>query len=231
MSYATIRSNSRIRFNENLTFLNYLTSEENKYTNPIVPLSLELNIMKGLFYVHLYSSLEKSINELIVGTLININSINVKNRHYSIPFNTISVLGKLQAFKDCGYKHFFSKAIEIFSEISSENIPTLNETAFSRDLQNVWAKTIIEILKAFGINYIIDPIKSTTIDEIVEKRNAVAHGRESASTIGERFRTNDLRARFTIVSEFNYELIDLFESYYNDKKFLKPQSRRVYLSI
>ncbi len=229
MSYAIIKNRARARFSENLTYLNHLTAIEPN--DPTIPASLELKIMKGLFYVHLYSSLEKTINDLLENTIIYINSENIKNKHYNIPFNTISLLDKLRSFKDCGYKNFFLKAIEIFEELSGENIPVLNETAFSNRLQNVWTKTIIEMLQAFGINnYTIDPRTRTTIDEIVDKRNAVAHGRESASTIGERFRTDVLRVKTTVVTTFSYDLIDTFESYHTSKKYLKPQARRFYVA-
>jgi hypothetical protein len=227
MSYTIIRNNARVRFNENLTYLNFLTAEEPN--DPTIPPSLELKIMKGLFYVHLYSSLEKTLNDLIEQTLTLINSKNVKNKHYNLSFNTISLLNKLQSFKECGYRNFFSKAIEIFEALNSEQIPTLNETVFSNSLQNVWTSTIIEILQAFGINnFMVQPRIRTTIDEIVDKRNAVAHGRESASVIGERFRTDVLRTKMTVIMNFSYDLIDTFENYHDNSRYLKPQAKRIY---
>jgi hypothetical protein len=229
MTFTLIKNRARTRFNENITYLNYLTAVEPN--DPTIPASQELKIMKGLFYVHLYGSLEKTINDLIENTLISINSQNIKNKHFSPPFNTISLLGKLQSFKDCGHRNFFAKAIEIFEEMQSDNIPSLNETAFSNNLQNVWTKTIIEILTAFGIgNFIIEPRTRTTIDEIVDKRNAVAHGRETAAVIGERFRTNDLRVKMNTITTFSFDLIDCFENYHDSKKFIKPQSKRHYVA-
>lgn len=230
MSYAQIRTNARTRFNENMTYLNYLTAEEPN--DPTIAASLELNIMKGLFYVHLYSSLEKTINDLIENTLLLISSKGVKNKHFCIPFNTISLVGKLQSFKDCGYRSFFSKAIEIFEELNSDNVSRINETMFSNSLQNVWTKTVIEILSAFGIkNYVITPRVKATVDEVVDKRNAVAHGRESAAIVGERFRTSDLRGKMAVVSTFTNEIIDVFEDYFDAKKYLRPHSKRVYATI
>ncbi|MCK6609292.1 MAG: hypothetical protein L6Q46_13485 [Flavobacterium sp.] len=229
MTFTLIKNRARARFNENLTYLNYLTSLESN--DATIPATTELKIMKGLFYVHLYSSLEKTVNDLIENTLISINSQSIKKKHFHLPFNTISLLGKLQAFKDCGYKNFFGKAIEIFEEMNSDSVSNINETAFSNSLQNVCKKTIIEILSAFGItNFTIDPRTRTTIDEIVEKRNAVAHGRESATYVGERFRTTDLRIKMNTITAFTFELIDLFENYHDNKKFIKPQSKKHYVA-
>lgn len=227
MSFTTVRSNTRSRFLENQIFLNYITSLEPRETN--VPIPIEVNMMKGLFYVHLYSSLEKSVNELIENTLIHIGSKSVQFNHFNLPFHSISLVNKLKSFKDSGYSNFFNKAFEIFNEISSTNVCVINETLFANDLQNVWTKTIEEICNSFGIKtFSVTPRIKTTIDEIVGKRNAVAHGRESARVVGERFRTDVLRSKMDIIVEFCNYLIDLFENFYTRKDYLKPTAKKHY---
>ena len=228
MSFANVRNGARARFGENQIFLNYITSLEPRVLTDPVP--LEINIMKGLFHVHLYSSLEKTINDLIENTLLHISATSVKNIHYKISFNSISQVDKLKSFKDTGYNNFFNKALEIFDEISSSNISNINETIFSTSLQNVWTKTIEEIIKSFGIKgFEITPNIRATIDELVGKRNSVAHGRESASLIGERFRSNVLRSKMEIIINFCNELIDLFENYYSNKEFLRGTAKKHYI--
>ncbi len=227
MSFTIVRNNSRARFGEVQLFLNHLTALEPNI--PTDPISTELKIMKGLYHVHLYAALEKTLNELIENTLTYIASHNIQNLHYSTPFNTISLINRLKAFKDCGYKYFFEKAVEIFSEMTSSNIGAVSESAFSTALQNVWTETIEEVLRSFGIhNHFIEPRLRYTINEIVEKRNAVAHGRESATVIGERFRTDILRVKTDLIMNFSFELIDLFEDYYITKSFLKRHFKNRY---
>jgi len=227
MSFINIRTKARGRFSEVLTYLNYITSIEPE--NIRDPAPLEVKIMRGLFQVHLYSALEKTINELIENTLFYINSNNIKSLHYAHTFKSIALLNKLKSFRDCKYDNFFNKAIEIFSEMESQNILLISKTAFSSNLQNVWTKTIIEIINVFGIKgFTIDPITRTIIDELVERRNAVAHGRESASVVGERFRTDVLRNRYATVVQFADQLVDAFETFYNSKQFLKPYAKKHY---
>lgn len=230
MSFQIVRNGARSRFAETQVFLNHLTAIEPN--DPTIPDSLEFKIMKGLFHVQLYSALEKTVNEIIENTLTYIGATGVKNIHYAIPFNTISLVDKLKSFKDCGYNNFFNKAIEIFEELSSQNVSTINESTFSNNLQNVWTKTIDEVIKAFGIKgFIIDPRTRTTIDELVEKRNAVAHGRESAAVVGERFRTDVLRAKSQLINDFAFQLIDLFDDYYSNKNFLKGNAKKHYAVV
>jgi hypothetical protein len=230
MSFQIVRNGARSRFAETQVFLNHLTAIEPN--DPTTPDSLEFKIMKGLFHVQLYSALEKTVNEIIENTLTYIGATGVKNIHYAIPFNTISLVDKLKSFKDCGYNNFFNKAIEIFEELTSQNVSSINESAFSNNLQNVWTKTIDEVIKAFGIKgFVIDPRTRTTIDELVEKRNAVAHGRESAAVVGERFRTDVLRAKSQLISDFAFQLIDLFDDYYSNKNFLKGNAKKHYAVV
>ncbi|QKG52128.1 MAE_28990/MAE_18760 family HEPN-like nuclease [Hymenobacter sp. BRD67] len=194
----------------------------------IVP-SLELKIMRGLFQVQLYACLEKTINDVIEQALRNISAKQVKNSHYILPFSVISLYNKLKSIKDSGYDKFFLKSTELFSEISNSNTVSINETMFSSTLQNVWAKTIEEVVKAFGIKGYSIPLSSrVTVDELVDKRNAVAHGRESASTIGERQRAQVLASKMTVISTVTSEIIDLFDTYCTTNGFIKPAAKKYY---
>lgn len=228
MSFILVRSNTRNRLNENLQFLNYISAHEP--TNPRDSVMLEVNIMKGLFYVHLYSSLERTINELIEYTIVLINAKSIKVKHYNSSFSTIVLFDKLQSFKQSGHKNFFAKAHEIFIETNSPNSTNLNETIFSSNLQNVWYKTIEEISLCFGIDSLnTSPRVRATINEIVDKRNAVAHGRENAADVGGRFRSSEIRIKYDEISNFAYQLIDLYDDYFNHKNYLKPSARRLYV--
>ncbi|WP_152981642.1 MAE_28990/MAE_18760 family HEPN-like nuclease [Hymenobacter sp. AT01-02] len=227
MSFTNVRTKARGRFSEALTYLNYIASLEPNNTMDLT--SIEVKIMRGLFQVHLYAALEKTVNELIENTLSYISSNNIKSLHYANTFRSISHINKLKALRDCKYENFLSKSAEVFSEMESESTLTISETIFSSNLQNVWTKTILEVINVFGIkNFTIDPITRTIIDELVERRNAVAHGRESASVVGERFRTDVLRGRHASIVQFSNQLIDVFELYYNKKLFLKPYAKKHY---
>ena len=227
MTFVSVNNNARNRFSENLQYLNFITSLEPTNPRDIVP--LEINIMKGLFYVHLYASFEKTINELTEHTISLIDSKSVKIKHYNESFNSIVLIDKLKAFKSCSHKKFFIKAHELMYETSTINTLSLNNTTFSNSLQNVWFETIEEISNCFGISQIIIPPRiKATINELVEKRNAVAHGRENASDVGSRFRTDVLRNKMNEIINFTYELISIYETHYNRKNYLKTGAKRLY---
>lgn len=227
MSLNTVKLRTSERFNEVLIFLNYISSLEPD--NSTEPVSLEVRIMKGLFYVHLYSAFEKSINDTVETVLSLISSKNVKNNHLLAPILSVVLTDKIKSLKDCGYAKVFIKSSDIFVDAASTNVTPINETIFSNHLQNVWVKTIDEIFRTLGINSLSLDIRSkTTIDEIVERRNAVAHGRDSAASVGERYRTDVLREKMEIVSSSTYEIINAIEDHYLSKRYIKPTVRRHY---
>jgi hypothetical protein len=218
MIFDNVRANSRERFTEVQINLNYIESIE-----PDGEATPEVKIMRGLYYVHLYSALEKALNETIEQAILLIKSKNIKNLHFSTPFNVISLNSKMQSFKQCGYKEYFDKSSEVFESIDSENIFDISNTIFSQNLQNVWYKTIQDTIRSFGATPIlVDPRVKLTIDEIVDKRNAVAHGRETPIVVGERHRSNVLRTKTQEIQMVIDQVISTFEEYISNHEFIKP---------
>jgi len=227
MSFNTIKSENASRFSEVQVYLNYITSVEPAVTDSIIP--LEVKIMRGLFYVHLYAAIEKAINEIVQRTIMMINSKRVQNNHYALVFNAISKIDRIKAINDCGSNNLFNKSIDLFSDMNNKSITEINETVFSNKLQNVKIKNIEEVVLAFGITKLcIEQRERATINEIVDKRNAVAHGRETATYTGERHRAEVLRVKLDISQNFIAKVIDVFEDFYESKSYLKPVIRKNY---
>lgn len=230
MSFPSIiKTNATLKFYETTVYLNFIVQNEPPTSTPIVAHSLETKIMRGLFYVHLYATLENSLNELFKYLLLSINAKNIIKSHFSHFFAPIFLNNELKSFKDVNKDKFLTKANIIFSELNSKANITINESFFASDLQNAWPNTIKTIMHSLGMaTYEISPNNITLINEIVDKRNAVAHGRESAVTVGERFRTIDLRKKMDNLKIFIDDLIDKCEDYYNNKKYIKPSAKKFY---
>ncbi|MFW3895958.1 MAE_28990/MAE_18760 family HEPN-like nuclease [Pseudomonas bharatica] len=226
MSYEDVRSLTRERLTEVQQLLNHIVSlEPDNATAPHPP---EVKILRGFFYVHLYAALEKSVNEAVQLTLRLIASLNAPSKHFEITVGTITTRGRLQAFKSCSFKAYNDNALSIFDCLESSEITKIDEAQFSDVLMNVWTNSILEVLKSFGINLPITPRTRTTIDELVENRNKVAHGRESALSVGERHRSHVLRDKFTITTNLIDSVILALENFYNSKTFIKISERATY---
>ena len=227
MSFNSAVSNASERFAEVQVLLNTIQSLEPR--NVIDPSSLELKIMKGLFFVHLYAAFERTINEVVETTLSLISAHNIKNNHLSPSLLSVVFLNELKSIKDGSHSKILIKSSEMFTESSLAKVVPINETIFSGHLQNVWTKTIYEILTILGMkSFSFTSRVKTTIDEIVDKRNAVAHERYSASSVGERYRVIDLREKMEIISSATQQFISAVDDHYNQKKYIKPSLRRHY---
>lgn len=225
MPFSIIRANSRERFGE--VFINLAFIEENEGSRES---SVEIKILRGLFYVHLYSALEKAINETIEQTILLVKQDSVKNKHYDAAFNVISLNSKMQSFKHCSNKNYFSKSTEVFEGVISDEVFELSNTVFSESLQNVWYKTIQDTLRSFGLEPInTDPRVRLTIDELVDKRNAVAHGRETPVSVGERHRSDTLRKKAQEIQLVVEQFLSVFEDYVVNKKYISRQYINEYL--
>ncbi|MDD9197574.1 HEPN domain-containing protein, partial [Aliivibrio sp. S3MY1] len=108
----------------------------------------------------------------------------------------------------------------------------INETFFAASLQNVWFDTIQNLLNCFGIIPLEDEggHLKTALNEIVDNRNAVAHGRIAAEIIGERHRFDVLRERTDCVNNILDGLIAKYESYILNLAFIKPEHHPIYSS-
>lgn len=220
MPFSSDRKKTVEMFTNSQLFLNFIASQEALHAG--LPVTTEVKIMKALFCVQLYASMEKSINDS-VETLLNIvssESIECKNlSHNLVP---IALFNQFISIRDGKRSDVLSKATTIFGSSNSGDVAYLNPAVFSAELQNVWSKTINHILVSVGITeFSLSNVEKITVDEIVEKRNAIAHGRLSPVEVGERYTTEDLRKKLTILSGATTKLIDVFESYYIGKRHVK----------
>ncbi len=228
MSFEGVKGLSRERLAEVQQLLNHIVSLEPD--NTILPHPAEVKILRGFFYVHLYAALEKSINEAVQVTLRLIASHNIPGQHYELGFGSIAARGRLQAFKSCSHKNYITSAHSIFLCMETHEVLKIDESQFSDVLMNVWAKSISEVFSSFGISdFVVEPRVRTTIDELVENRNKVAHGRESALIVGERHRSDVLRDKLSITTSLIDLVIARLEKFYISRAFLRDSERNFYL--
>jgi hypothetical protein len=224
MSFTIKHSAARSRFTEVQVFLNFIQGHETKSTSS--PDTLEIKTARGLFYVHLYSAWEKTINETVELSLASISSTNLPYNHFIVPFGSISLNNLIKSLAGTS-KNTLKKSNEIFTKLISKDACTVNETSLATS--NLWLKQLNEIRIAFGMKTISRDLSIlTTLDEIVEKRNAVAHGRENASAVGSTLKAATLQTKLDIVSTLAYEQLSEFEDYITNKKYIKPHYKKLY---
>lgn len=226
MPLDTVRQEVAIRFSEVQSFLSEIKQSERPSTAP----SQETNIKKGLFLVLLYSALEYQINRSIIEYTQTVNLAAVKYIHISDDLHALTLDPELMSCAMAGRKQRWQKRVELFKKQNSGDRVQISESAFLEQLENIWTTTIRKIFSVLGISdgALYSPRVGQYIDEVVEKRNAVAHGRESAATIGRSYTIGTLQTLHDELSMQAQYIMACFERHLDEKHFIKLQFRGIY---
>ncbi|MBP2304472.1 hypothetical protein GBZ48_20595 [Azospirillum melinis] len=194
-SYLEIRQH----FTETLQLLNHLESTD---AGKVVEITSPQNALKGLFLVALYGSFERATNAIVEEALSEINSHSASSALCDPAIFTVFHHSLIQSLRSCSGDNLFEKSYDLFTEINSENKIFVRSNPIAKMLMNVDGATLIDVTRYFGIgNYQIDKSSLGRLNNLRERRNAVAHGRESAATAGERFKYPELRRVYEIADK------------------------------
>jgi len=93
-------------------------------------------------------------------------------------------------------------------------LPTGGGNIGYSQLQNIWTMFCVQgpVLPEMALK--------GKIDELVDKRNALAHGRETPSEIGARFSFAELETRYAACNSLSLHIVNTFTTYLLDRDFL-----------
>ncbi|WP_375771021.1 MAE_28990/MAE_18760 family HEPN-like nuclease [Archangium gephyra] len=198
-------------------------------TDVLVPDPSNVTVLRGLYYVHLYAALEFTVNSATQAVLQQIAALNVRYSDFVPSLYSIALDGAFKSVRDARSEQWKKRLALLATQFSNDTC-TVSPVVFSSDLQNIWYKTLVELFDCLGITSLPVPdirLKQY-IDEIVEKRNAVAHGRESPILAAAGRRSPDLEQRYDAVSKTIDYLFDCFEGYLQRRDFVRQDQRAAY---
>lgn len=99
---------------------------------------------------------------------------------------------------------------------SNDPLTTLNETLFPSNGSHYRPSQLNTIWRVFGIDKPIVPemIHLGRIEELVENRNAISHGRKTAEEVGRRYSIAELEKRIDDVFALAKYIISTMEDHY-----------------
>ena len=226
MSLTTVRQETANRFQEVQTFLSAIKALE---SDPNRQMS-ELNVRKGLFLVLLYGAFEYSLTRTVTEVSALINSRRVEYGHINELLYPLALDPELTSVAMVGSKNKWEKRAELFKRQICADPVVLLEGAFLGQMENVWAATIQTMFNIFGVNQpaLYDIKVRQYIDEVVDKRNAVAHGRESAATTGQAYTTVSLQKLLDEIATQTQYVFSAFEGHIMTKAFVKTDHQARY---
>lgn len=226
MKVEHVKSIAREQFNDALIWLGSVSRQEPPLGSPI---PLELKIMRGLFFVQLYGTVERVVQDTMLNLMLEIKALSPRGIDIDKKFYVVSMANKWKSLKDKGYRDVFTQMKDFFLEEESPEVCALDENIFALYLQNIKAKTVEEIFLSVGIDFTLPMLDKLLINEIVDNRNKIAHGRESAAHVGSGYTTDALRNKLTQTQAFLFQFIDTIEAFFDKREFIKVSERVKYI--
>ena len=180
--------------------------------------------------VLLYGAFEYSITRTIIETSAVLNSRKVNYQHVHTLLYSLALDPQLTSISMVGRDNKWQRRMDLFQKQISAEPAIFNGAAVLPDMENIWADTIRKTFQIFGIvrPALYDVRVKQYIDEVVEKRNAVAHGRESAATVGQAYTGARLQI---LIDEANMQIQYMFSAFENlilTKGFIAPDYHSSY---
>lgn len=179
-------------------------------------------VLKGSFFVLLYGALEKTVFYLVNQCIQILNTkheklFDLKPVLWAIVFND-----ECNAIHDAGDKKW-TKRWELFSQVQDVEAKQMNDALYPTTIGNIKLPQVEGIWRTFGIS---TPARmneriATRLSNLADNRMKVAHGRESASTVGAAYTANELNTYYTEVRDYIAYLISCFESYIDNQEYRK----------
>lgn len=219
--FSSARSASNLRIGEVRSTLDVIKTLEVPSGSTATD-SDQVHILRGLYFVHLYSALEFAVNQCVQTTFREISAKKVPFAQLEKNFYILALDPRFASIRDCANDAKWSKRSELITQQFSTEQCVVSDTLLSNYLQNVWHDSLVTVFDCFSIKHppTPDPRHKYYLDELVEKRNQVAHGRTSPLDVAKGMRSPELELRLNEVSKVIDHIFDCFEKYVSALQFI-----------
>jgi hypothetical protein len=214
-----VGAEATLRLLEVGSYLHFLRSIAKVSRGPAVRPSFAA--AKGFFFVHLYGVYEYTVTSALRETLRIINLSGLSMLDCKPALLSLALDGECEALSFSGRSTSWPKRIALFERTRSADAIAINDSIVPTDGRNLQWAQLQSIWAAFSIE---DPVLPDmrlrgTLEELVDKRNAIAHGRETAGDVGRRFTVQDLDGRYRAMNLLCSHIVSTFDEYLNRKDY------------
>ncbi|MDG6241531.1 MAE_28990/MAE_18760 family HEPN-like nuclease [Glaesserella parasuis] len=182
-----------------------------------------LNSLKGILFVLLYGCIEYSVSESIKVTENIISLQNLPLSQVKPTLITRFLHEDFDALHNVGRKQKWQKRLDFMQKLIDDNIIVENicdNLELPTDGKNIRSQQLKAIFDTFSINTsLLTPHWGGRLKDIVDNRNAIAHGNKTASAVGRPIFITDLQNRINEVNQFCTEFITIFTNYVQNKEY------------
>ena len=171
---------------------------------------------KGLMFIQVYAAYEYTVKGVVRTAIESINSHRHRMIDISPPLLTLYLDPELSSLRDCGRRHVWSARRAIFERAFSADFVTLpTDTGPPTDGSHYRASHLVIILSVFNIRR--RPARKmqhlTRINEVVNHRNEIAHGTDTAENVGRRYTRAEIWHMERQMKSVCTHLISIFDGF------------------
>jgi len=215
------------RFRSVRSLLTFIKGNESDATPPVD--TDDVKALRGLFFVHLYGAFEKSVTETVQAYLRKVSLIEVSCCHIGFSMWLTAFDAKFRSIQDAQGRGGWKKRKDFVAAVQSQDACVIADGVFSDRLQNVRPEVIRDIFEYLGLSSVfLNESDCLILNEVVEKRNQVAHGRTDPVVIGSASTSADLESRFGAIYGMAFGLLASMREQLADLYFVKDQHRPLY---
>lgn len=227
---AQVSANVDARFSEIHKLLTHIKNLELSAARDRDSVSGEIAaILRGLFFVQLYGAFEYAVTLSVQVLLQEISRVAVPYCGFEVLFHAVALDAQFKGISDTGSK--WTKRRLLLEMQSSNETCTLNDTVFQDQLQNIWYRTLTDLFEYLCIpsKPVPDDRMRGYIDEVVDYRNAVAHGRLSTLEVGRLKTIEDIEKRLDAITRVADHIITCFDDLLINRRFVASSHRSNFL--
>jgi hypothetical protein len=149
----------------------------------------------GLVFVQIYAIHEYTVHAVVQRAASAIAAHAHEYSHLRPSLLAMFLDGELSSVRDCGFDNLWERRIKLFERAISGQTITLTRAPLPVDGTHFRQSHVQLILKVFGVTraLVFRRRHLYRIDEVVNHRNSIAHGEETAGEIGRRYSRSDIR--------------------------------------
>ena len=176
-------------------------------------------MVKGLMFVQVYAVYEFTVNSVVRVAIESIKAQKHKMKDISPPLMTLFLDPEFMALSDGGKKNTWGNRISLFERaFSNDTVALSSDTKPPHDGSHYRYTQLVTIFNVFGIKRL--PVRRrmhiSRITEVVNHRNSIAHGQETAEDIGRRYTRSEILHMVRQMKSVSTLLISVLDSFCAD---------------
>jgi hypothetical protein len=174
---------------------------------------------KGLAFVQLYATYEFTVKSVVQTAIDSINAHGHKMKDMKPSLMALYLDRELASLRDAGRRNIWNARLQLFERVFCDDVIALSNNAGPPSDGSHYRHThLITIFNVFGIARL--PARRRVhlyrIDEIVDHRNQIAHGNETAAEVGRRYTRSEVAHRISQMKSVCLLLVSVFDGFCAD---------------